>query len=84
MAEELWRPSLDLALHNNRQSTQARFVQLATVRETGHPAVRTVVFRGFLGETYQLTFATDSRSVKAAEIQQSPCVEACWYFHLTR
>ena len=64
MAEELWRPSLDLALHRNRQSPQVRFVQLATIRETGRPAVRTLVFRGFLGETHQLTFATDGRSVK--------------------
>ena len=84
MAEALWRPSLDLALHRNRQSPQVRFVQLATIRETGRPAVRTLVFRGFLGETHQLTFATDGRSVKAAELEQSPCAEACWYFHLTR
>ncbi len=84
MAEDLWRPSLDLALHRNRQSPQARFVQLATIRENGRPAVRTLVFRGFLGETHQLTFATDGRSVKAAELEQLPWAEACWYFHLTR
>jgi pyridoxamine 5'-phosphate oxidase len=84
MAEELWRPSLDLALHRNRQSPQVRFVQLATIRETGRPAVRTLVFRGFLGETHQLTFATDGRSVKTAELEQSPWAEACWYFPLTR
>ncbi|HMF36692.1 MAG TPA: pyridoxamine 5'-phosphate oxidase family protein, partial [Isosphaeraceae bacterium] len=77
MAEELWRPSLDLALHRNRQSPQVRFVQLATIRETGRPAVRTLAFRGFLGETHQLTFATDGRSVKTAELEQSPYAEAC-------
>lgn len=84
MAEELWRPSLDLALHRNRRSPQARFVQLASLRENGRPAVRTLVFRGFLGETHRLTFATDDRSVKAAEVEQLPWVEACWYFHQTR
>ena len=84
MAEDLWRPSLDLALHRNRQSPQARFVQLATIRKNGRPAVRTLVFRGFLGETHQLTFAIDGRSVKAAELEQLPWAEACWYFHLTR
>jgi PPOX class probable FMN-dependent enzyme len=84
MAEELWRPSLDLALHRNRQSPQSRFVQLATVRENGRPAVRTLVFRGFLGETHQPTFATDLRSSKVQEIEQSPWVEICWYFHVTR
>jgi PPOX class probable FMN-dependent enzyme len=84
MAEELWRPSLDLALHRNRQSPQVRFVQLATVRENGRPAVRTVVFRGFLGDTHRLTFATDMRSTKAVELELSPWAEACWYFHGTR
>jgi pyridoxamine 5'-phosphate oxidase len=84
MVEELWRPSLDLALHRNRQSPQARFVQLATVRETGRPAVRTVVFRGFLDDSHRLTFTTDLRSIKAVEIENCPWVEACWYFHLTR
>ncbi len=84
MAEELWRPSLDLALHRNRQSPLVRFVQLATIRESGRPAVRTLVFRGFLGETHKLTFATDGRSVKTVDLQHSPWVEACWYFHLTR
>jgi PPOX class probable FMN-dependent enzyme len=84
MAEELWRPSLDLALHRNRQSPQARFVQLATLREDGRPAVRTLIFRGFLGESHRLTFASDERSVKVAELERSPWAEACWYFHLTR
>ena len=76
--------SLDLALHRNRQSPQSRFVQLATIRENGRPAVRTLVFRGFLDDTHRLTFATDGRSEKVVEIEHSPWAEACWYFHLTR
>jgi PPOX class probable FMN-dependent enzyme len=82
--EELWLPSLDLALHRNRRIPQSRFVQLATVREDGRPAVRTLVFRGFLDDTHRLTFATDSRSLKTAELEQSPWAELCWYFHETR
>ena len=84
MADELWRPSFDLALHRNRPSPQVRYVQLATVRENHRPAVRTVVFRGFLGETHHLTFATDGRSEKVAELEQSPWAEVCWYFPVTR
>ncbi|MFO0892028.1 MAG: Npun_F5749 family FMN-dependent PPOX-type flavoprotein [Isosphaeraceae bacterium] len=84
MAHELWHPSLSLALHRNRQSLQSRFVQLATVRKDGRPAVRTVVFRGLLGESHRLGFATDARSVKVDELHASPWVEACWYFPITR
>jgi pyridoxamine 5'-phosphate oxidase len=84
MADELWRPSLDLALHRNRQSPQCRFVQLATVREDGRPAVRTLVFRGFLGESTELTFATDGRSMKIRELERENRAEACWYFQATR
>ena len=84
MADELWRPSLDLALHRNRPSPHVRYVQLATLRENHRPAVRTLVFRGFLCETHHLTFATDGRSEKVVEIEHSPWAEACWYFHLTR
>lgn len=84
MDDELWRPSLDLALHRNRQSPQSRFVQLASVREDGRPAVRTLVFRGFLGETSRLIFATDMRSLKVRDVGRSDAVEACWYFHATR
>ncbi|APW59625.1 Npun_F5749 family FMN-dependent PPOX-type flavoprotein [Paludisphaera borealis] len=84
MPDELWRPSLDLALHRNRRSPQLRFVQLATVRLDGRPAIRTVVFRGFLGESRTLLFTTDARSAKRAEIEHKPDAEICWYFPETR
>jgi PPOX class probable FMN-dependent enzyme len=57
---------------------------LATVRANGRPANRTVVFRGFLENTNQLKFITDTRSQKAAEIQQQSWGEICWYFPNTR
>lgn len=83
MPQTLWRPSLILALYRNRHAPYSRFVQLATVRADGRPANRSVVFRGFLGETPQLTFAADSRSPKVAELSQFPWAEVCWYFPVT-
>jgi PPOX class probable FMN-dependent enzyme len=79
-----WRPSLNLALHRNRAAPEARFVQLATLRDDGGPANRTVVFRGFLDATGQLVFITDGRSRKAAQIERFPRGEACWYFPRSR
>ncbi|WP_337176516.1 Npun_F5749 family FMN-dependent PPOX-type flavoprotein [Paludisphaera sp.] len=84
MPAELWRPSLDLALHRNRTRPEMRLVQLATVRPDGGPAIRTVVFRGFLDDVRRLIFTTDSRSSKRAEIEADPRGEICWYFPESR
>lgn len=84
MPAELWRPSLDLALHRNRNRPELRFVQLATVRSDGRPAIRTVVFRGFLDDARKLIFTTDGRSAKHAQIEAHPHGEICWYFPETR
>ena len=62
-----WRPSLTLALHLNRRSAQARYVQLATIRDDGRPANRSVVSRGFVDGTDLLIFTTDARSRKVAQ-----------------
>lgn len=79
-----WRSPLSSALHKNRSLPYARYFQLATVRLDGHPANRTVVFRGFLEDTNQLKIITDSRSQKADQINQHSWGEACWYFPNTR
>ena len=79
-----WRSPLSRSLHRNRAQAFCRFLQLATVRENGAPANRTVVFRGFLEGCNQLMFISDRRSEKTAQIQQNPNVEACWYFTKTR
>ncbi|MEG3978070.1 pyridoxamine 5'-phosphate oxidase family protein [Microcoleus sp. herbarium8] len=84
MTLALWRSPLARALHRNRSLAFARYLQLATVRATGRPANRTVVFRGFLGDTNQLKFITDIRSQKAEEIDLYPWGEICWYFPKTR
>ncbi|MFN6564399.1 MAG: Npun_F5749 family FMN-dependent PPOX-type flavoprotein [Nostoc sp. ChiSLP01] len=79
-----WRSAIAHALHRNRSLVYARYLQLATIQASDRPANRTVVFRGFLEETNQLKFITDSRSAKADQIQQQPWAEACWYFPNTR
>lgn len=79
-----WRSLLARALHHNRSLPYARYFQLATVRSTGQPANRTVVFRGFLGDTNQLKIITDSRSQKVDQINNHSWGEACWYFPKTR
>lgn len=79
-----WRSLLARALHKNRSLPYARYFQLATVRSDGYPANRTVVFRGFLGDTNQLKMITDARSEKADQINHQPWSEVCWYFPNTR
>jgi pyridoxamine 5'-phosphate oxidase len=83
MVETIWQPSLVLALYQNRGAPTSRFVQLATLRADGRPANRTVVFRGFLGDTPALTFVTDARMRKTREIDRFSRAEACWYFPVT-
>jgi PPOX class probable FMN-dependent enzyme len=79
-----WRSVVNHALHRNRSLVYARYLQLATVRENGFPANRTVVFRGFLDDTNQLKFITDIRSQKAEQILKQPAAAVCWYFPKTR
>ncbi len=79
-----WRSILARALHRNRSLPYARYVQLATVRPTGKPANRTIVFRGFLDHTNQLKFVSDDRSEKPEQIEYCPWAEVCWYFPTTR
>jgi pyridoxamine 5'-phosphate oxidase len=79
-----WRPPLARALHRNRALAYARYAQLATVHPNGHPANRTIVFRGFLPNTNQLRFIIDRRSQKIDQIHTQPWAELCWYFPKTR
>jgi pyridoxamine 5'-phosphate oxidase len=80
----LWRSVLAKALHQNRALAYARYFQLASIREDGRPANRTVVFRGFLADSNQLMIISDRRSQKVPQIQQTSGAEICWYFPKTR
>jgi pyridoxamine 5'-phosphate oxidase len=84
MRTALWRSVLDEALYQNRELAYARYFQLATVRQDGRPANRTVVFRGFLPNSNQLMTISDRRSSKISQIQQTSWAEICWYFPETR
>jgi pyridoxamine 5'-phosphate oxidase len=53
-----WRSPLSRALHRDGSKPHSRYFQLATVQANGHPANRTVVFRGFLNDTNQLKIIT--------------------------
>ncbi|MGQ4649950.1 Npun_F5749 family FMN-dependent PPOX-type flavoprotein [Lyngbya aestuarii] len=79
-----WRSPLSRALDKNRSLMFSRYFQLATVRDDGHPANRTVVFRGFLEDTNKLKIITDARSQKIDQIQHQSWGEACWYLPKTR
>lgn len=84
----MWRSHLARSLHQHRNQSEARFLQLATVGLDGRPRNRTVVFRGFIEncDRYQdcLKMVTDSRSQKAAQIAVNPWAEISWYFPKTR
>ncbi|MDC0832896.1 pyridoxamine 5'-phosphate oxidase family protein [Geitlerinema sp. CS-897] len=79
-----WRTHLSGALHQNRSLVYSRYFQLATVRQDGTPANRTVVFRGFQEKCDRLQIVTDDRSAKIVQIQHNTHAEACWYFPKTR
>jgi len=78
----------------DRADAKRKQLQLATVDPaTGRPAVRTIVFRGFLprtlvdtakGESSCLMFCTDTRADKIRHLKPSvegslPPVECCWW-----
>ena len=84
MVRKLLRDAI--AKNEKHVGTCAKFVQLATTRLDGSPAVRTVVMRGFVAEQpqhLQLKFATDARSTKCQQLSNAPAVELCWYFSHT-
>ncbi|MGF1451978.1 MAG: pyridoxamine 5'-phosphate oxidase family protein [Opitutales bacterium] len=56
-----------------------RWVCLATVDPNGYPRLRTMVLRGFDWSERRLTFYTDARSAKVAELDERPRGEALVY-----
>ena len=56
-----WPADLEKALKQNKSLPYSKYFTLGTVTN-GRPALRTVVFRGFNGDT-GITFCTDSRQV---------------------
>jgi len=79
-----WRSPLASAIAQHCAQPHSNYFQLATVQTNGRPANRTVVFRGFLGNTDQIEMASDVRSDKIEQIRTHPWGEICWYFTQTR
>ncbi|GMH34308.1 hypothetical protein BSKO_02142 [Bryopsis sp. KO-2023] len=79
-----WKQLMLRSVKKNSSLPSAKYIQVATVKNNGRPANRTVVFRGFLEDTTKLTFVTDSRSAKIDDIGHTPFSEICWYFPITR
>lgn len=79
----IWRRLLDTQLERHADLPYSRFVQVATVREDGRPANRTLTFRFFLDDG-RLVFTADTRTEKMAQLAANPWAEACWYFTESR
>ncbi|MEC8376841.1 MAG: pyridoxamine 5'-phosphate oxidase family protein [Pseudomonadota bacterium] len=78
-----WRQGLTKSLHQTRSMPESRYVQLASVDESGFPHCRTVVFRG-LTDNNELVVISDTRSEKYQQLLKRPQAQVCWYFSKTR
>ncbi|KAL3161347.1 hypothetical protein ABBQ32_010245 [Trebouxia sp. C0010 RCD-2024] len=56
---------------------QNKFVQVATVREDGKPACRTMAFAGFITGTQQALLQTHAKSYKADHLAKCSWIEIC-------
>eukprot|EP00967_Tisochrysis_lutea_P153651 scaffold303729_cov30-Tisochrysis_lutea.AAC.1 len=79
-----WQQQLSTSLKRSSRSPTAKYLQLATVTPDGLPAVRTLVFRGWLWQTCTLMMITDARSSKLEHIAQQRRCEVAWYIEKTR
>ncbi|KMZ59628.1 Pyridoxal 5'-phosphate synthase [Zostera marina] len=75
-----WKQLLLTALDSNSHLKHANFIQIATVGFNGKPSNRTVVFRGFSGNSDKFQINTDLRTNKVEDIKHCPFAEVCWYF----
>ncbi len=85
MAEirEEWRLKINTAWDISNQKRKFTAINLATVALDGHPATRTMVFRGFREGTDQLMLVTDARSSKIEQLAAHPWAEFSWYLDTT-
>ena len=94
-SSQVWRTALKKALDANKSVPNAKYFQVATTQantstndqddDSGFPAIRTVVFRGFLDrDQTKVTFVTDKRSKKVGDLTANKKCEICWYFPTSR
>lgn len=67
----------DALAHNPHHS--ARYIQLATLSDSGEVTCRTLVCRRWLPDTGTLVATTDLRSHKVRGLRRQEQAEACWY-----
>ena len=77
MALPTWRQRLRAAQQREGRSPSSRWLQLASIGIDGSTRVRTLVFRGWTGDS-QLNLFSDQRSRKHEELRVQPRVEVCW------
>lgn len=78
-----WIRTLQRAVKNNEKNFYGRWMQLATIREDGRPANRTVVYRGLLEENSpDIKIVTDARSAKIHQTATNDWAEICWCFEV--
>uniref|UniRef100_A0A7N0RAU1 pyridoxal 5'-phosphate synthase n=1 Tax=Kalanchoe fedtschenkoi TaxID=63787 RepID=A0A7N0RAU1_KALFE len=75
-----WKQLILKALETNSNIKHSTYFQLATVAQDGRPSNRTVVFRGFQGDSDRIKINTDTRTRKIEELKHCPFAEICWYF----
>lgn len=75
-----WQENIQSVINASANKVTARFLQLATVDKDQLPAVRTVVFRGFVEKTNSIIIHTDVRSDKVLQIEKQNAAQLCWYF----
>ncbi len=88
-ATKSWTELINVSIAKSRKIRGGNYVQIATIDSTGHPNVRTVVFRGFLNfdstsypkkKTLAMKMITDARSEKVSHIKENPACEMVWWF----
>ena len=76
-----WESNLRDIIVKNKRVVESKYITFTTVSESGWPAARTVVFRGFHNQDNKvyLKFISDSRAHKINDIAKCNKVELCWY-----
>ena len=82
--QPLWATRLQKSLQISKDMPESRFLQVATIDESGVPQNRTLVFRSLNADSSILSVISDLRTPKIAELTGDPRASICWYFTRSR
>lgn len=82
--QPLWATRLQKSLQISKDMPESRFLQVATIDESGVPQNRTLVFRSLDADSAVLSVISDLRTPKIAELRGDPRASICWYFTRSR